>query len=847
MNTKVKTSFLRILLTLLIFSVALSAVCFLFSNKMQTLADSEITARLFLPQTELENYSLNSPTEVYSDDSVTAIIQNGNSELIVNYNGKNTRISGNKILDVDRYDANSLIFSSDSKLYKITLNNPSTYVIDDSVNKITLNDMNGESVSYFDVNQDYLVTAYQTYMQVYAIEGGAFNEITDTQINIADGTNVAINQNNTLFFVSGTKNSICTLSCDTLSVEPNNIATTVPQKIVANGEFIYYTYSNDIYRIPVSGGQATELKFEQNNPFDLGSISAPSAIALKGENLLVVEGNTVQEFVVDGNNFVFTGYAIASGKSAYNRVSINATDVEKYGNTLAVLDGNKITVINTDTANQYERGNFINVNVSTVDRFALGNGKILLANSGTAMQIIDINDSTKNKDLVSPVNVKDVCYQSGKFYILGNPDADKSAIYSISETDENYAISTVATGLLHEYSTFTVDVFGNLHLADNTNKIYKHEKANGYQTPSEPTVTASTDVQKLLTDLGGTLFVLDGGELKYFDQTLKSVDITYPLNDAVKSFAMDIISGKVYALHINSEFMTVADGIENLALDDVVLTDKFATTANTADFDNLKFYKPINGANAYSITKDQDGIKFNGLIEERNEYVYICDLTVSNSYRSITLRALAGQTEIVLVNTEETFSIDMVKVEPIPPTAFTTTGVNMYYIPVITKDLEYSLSNANGVIRLNKGCEIHPEQRFTFLGNEFYFASVEVDGNTVKGYIPTAFTVEVLSEDFKWDEYSFVKVKATTLFEDENLTNAIAELSDNQVARLISVKDDVAYIAVKIDGQWVQGYVKESDVKNEPSLAVRNALIIIAVAACVCATTAYFILRKKED
>jgi len=862
MNTKVKTSFLLILLTLLIFSVALSAVCFLFLNKTQTFADSEITARLFLPQTELENYSLNSPTEVYSDDNVTAIVQNDNNSLTVCYKGKTRTFSGSEQAKdfkcVSLLNSNTLVFSSAARLRKINLEN---FLTEKPEIEYLSPIFENKAVSHFDLNENYLVTNYLGTLSLYSINSETeFEEIASRNTNNSDYSSVSINAANKILFIyTNTEENrnitgIHYLYAEHFTSTPIFVTNDTPTKIISNEQDIYYLYSGNIYSRSQNGGEEIPLSAPEQPENYLGDISnPPSSISFRNGNLLVSDTtlNAIQEFKINDNTLEFTGYAIANGKPAYNRITAHASDIEKCGNTIAVLDDQKLTITTTDNSDTYAFSNYknyyVNDTIASSDKFfALGSSYVLIANNSSLINLINLGDnSTTQINLGNDNHIYDVCYQSGKFYIYAYTTSTSRVVYSINEKAETLIVESVFNDT-EDFEFINVDVFGNVYLANKTS-IYKFTK-NDNSYAKTLIVENRTDIKKVITDIGGEVYFLDSSKIYCVkDQKIELIEIKSPTEAEIKSFAMDMITSDVYFIYKDSEFICSTNEIENLALDDVVLTDKFATTANTADFDNLKFYKPINGANAYSITKDQDGIKFIGLIEERNEYVYICDLTVSNSYRSITLRALAGQTEIVLVNAEETTSIDIVKAEPIPKTAFTTTGVNMYYIPVITKDLEYSLSNSNGVIRLNKGCEIHPEQRFTFLGNEFYFASVEIDGNTVKGYIPTAFTVEVLSEDFKWDEYSFVKVKATTLFEDENLTNAIAELSDNQVARLISVKDDVAYIAVKIDGQWVQGYVKESDVKNEPSLAVRNALIIIAVAACVCATTAYFILRKKED
>ena len=66
---------------------------------------------------------------------------------------------------------------------------------------ISLNGNQDETVSYFDFNDGFVVTAYQDSCNLYKIDEN-FKKINVGSILIADGTNVAINNLNQLFIIA---------------------------------------------------------------------------------------------------------------------------------------------------------------------------------------------------------------------------------------------------------------------------------------------------------------------------------------------------------------------------------------------------------------------------------------------------------------------------------------------------------------------------------------------------------------------------------------------------------------------------------------------------------------------
>ena len=319
----------------------------------------------------------------------------------------------------------------------------------------------------------------------------------------------------------------------------------------------------------------------------------------------------------------------------------------------------------------------------------------------------------------------------------------------------------------------------------------------------------------------------------------------------IKSFALGFDKKDVYLLYNDEEYICFSDQLSNYALSTASASDDdYKLTSNNAQENSLKVYLVNEGANVYSVTRNTDNLTFNfaGLTTAEDQYIEICQI-VFNQSENLKLTALAGQNGVVLVNSNDLTLIDNdTLTQSAPAKAYTTTEVNMYFIPIITKNLEgkdypeYALFDQE-VVRLAKHLEFSPTKKITILGKEFYFATATVLDKQYTGYIPVSFTVEVLSEDFVYDTFSFEQVKKCSYYQDQSLTVRLGEFSENQKVKVVETKNGVCKIMLN-DGSFV--YISQNQIKDQPNITVRNLLIILAVTASVCGTATYFILRKKD-
>ena len=491
MKNNVQINVKKIIFSLLILLFTAMSVCFFWSINSSYADDTKpIKTQLSYPMADLELSSLYNPTAVYRDDNLTAIIED-KSKLTIHFNNEVLVIEDDnlkEILAVDRYDQNTLFFSANARLYQYDLT-LKTY------EQISLNNSPDKTVSYFDLNGEFVITAYQTSCNLYRLNK-TYDKINQTVITIENGKNVAINSKGEIFLVL--RDGIYkTSTTNPAPVSSQKISSEIPSKILATDQTLYFIKESKIYKMPTSGGVAVELKTKGNEEFDLGKINQsnlPTNLSFNGDNLIVVINETVQEFRIVDDQLEFTGFAIAKNKTAYNRISSSAVEIEKYGDKIAVLDGNKLSVIKTDSDNKYNLNNYQNylrdkentndltLLNNNIEYFALGENKIIfsikVSNDVSSLAVLDLTKPLTNKDggkenlsvkditpdffLTTNHKVYDICYQSGYFYILLHTTGS-SQVYKISENSDEFTFTKIfATITNKDLNILTVDVFGSL-------------------------------------------------------------------------------------------------------------------------------------------------------------------------------------------------------------------------------------------------------------------------------------------------------------------------------------------------------------------------------------------------
>ncbi len=795
---KLKTFNIKILTCIFAFAFSVVGFAFttIFSCTRQAQADFT-NFPLYLPVSDAENYTLLNPQE--------AVCLNGNN-YVIKYddvlhqnvlllpNGT-TKTDFSSLSQLRVLDNNTLLVGDNGSIYLYDIQSYSSKLpVKDSELKQNIG-------SIFDYNGTYLLTCDATKLHAYTLNGTTAKLIGNA-ITCHNNTPVAINSKNEIFYVNPDR-----------QLYKNNIENTAPvllasdvtcTKLLANDDFVYFTTGTEIYRITLADNTLTKLTALSDERFELGKIVNPVGISFKDGNLLVTDNAlaTVSEFKVEGDNLVFTGYAIANDKTAYNRIGKDNVDIERYKDTIAVLDSYKLTIFNDANNTDYSSEKFINLFVGNAPNlFALGD-KTLITYDGSKVKVFDFT-GTELVDVEFEGYVKDLCYQSGYFYVL-SAVANDSVVYKVNEKTLEYGVQKRYGD--KAYTVFTVNVSGEVIL---------YPLADG--------------ILKLTSDLSGNLFALKSDGI-YLIKNNKSTKLSIPFG-SITSFALNFDKKEVYIIR---------DGIEKVYLTTALSNDAINALAVPTSF--MKYDTPVkqfdvctinDNANLYEVDYQDTNFRFNQLANSTSEYVKVGEsgnfvFLVSHKGVFIANKADVNTTPIQLTEQNKV--------------AFVATSVRLYNLPVITQDNAFVQDIPNG--KLEKGTRFDVLKSVTVIDKEFYYVGLTIGDKTYVGYIPVSFTANVLSENFEMTEFKLKENVSGVVYSSLNLTEALCVLTDQSV-RLYEVKDGVATVGVLIDDVWEYGYMDAKLFVNSASITVRNVLIVLAAIGCICGSTTYFILRKK--
>ena len=829
----------KFIISLLIIALTMSAASFGLFNFIKPV--SAANTSIHLPKSDLEYKALTSPVDAVHDKNYTAIVHDASLLVYVGGEYKAPVTNFTSIKQVKKLDNATVIVSDNGSLYQIPVHNLSI--------KSAMLDTNNNVIggNYFDISSKYLVTAYGTDGAIYSKSGGRYTYLS--KLTLDGDKPIATNENGKIFFVNDGIYMVDATAPQDTAVK---ISDHVPNKMIADNQNVYYLIngSSNVYKLEIANGHMHEL-IASAPDYDLGNLITPSGISFNDGNLIVTDStqNTVQEFAVLDNELTFTGFAIAKNKTAYNRISPNATDVEKQGDTVAVLDNYKITVIKNASKSDYSKDNYANFimgkNVEkNIQYFTLGTSKILYSTTATKIKMLTLESATETEVTlpVSSVLVDDMFYQSGTFYLLVHTSTS-SIVYAIDEKDNSATLKELINqSNSSHFSAIAVDVMDNIYLADqNGVKKYSLDDENKYALDFGLAVTG---VQKMQTDLGGKVFMLTNGAVRVFDgsSTIKTATpAAYIDGDLLSSFALNYEKSEVFLLFKGKEYLCTNGGITNDALDKAAVADSvYITSGDNADIDRLMLVKIRDGANVYAVNKNEQKLAYKGLTKVESEYVYVCDVRFSST---LTMCAVYGNNGLALVNKADMRNYSAEEIEA-PKEVIVSTDVNAYFMPLVTKDGEFSLSGEN--VRLAKNTSLYPTAKISVLGRDFYYATVTIAGNERTCFVPVDFTALMLADEEKPENYILETVKEVTLYEDAALTTAIRTIANGSTVKVLSKENGVAFIKVEIDGQDYCGYISESAISNEPQIMVRNMLLIIGATAVVAGTLTYFITKKKK-
>lgn len=758
-----------------------------------------------LPYSPIEINELTDPKDaVYLPDGRIATIQ-GNEVIFYLPNGSNTAVGGfTSLKQIKLFNERYVIVSDSGALRTIDLidytRNDLKYDVDGTPSTIGGN--------YFDLNGEYLITAYGSDLTVYALE--EVITLYKSFSGVKGDYPIALNENGKVFYHSNaTPQEFRTSDINDLDTSTVvKVGETVIQvaNVITDRTNFYFLYEGDVYRGNNGDNKTTKLTVNSSGDFDLGKLVSPVGISFKNGNLLITDDgiDAVQEFKIEGDKLVFTGFAVAKGKTAFNRV-INPSTVRNSKNAVAVIDGNRLTVIKNADGNLYDINNFYNyTNDFAPDALALGNTcALVVKKSESKLRLINYVDGTVSDVKTIDKNIiTDVSYSNGYFYVsrIMNGSTVGTIILTLETIDEKIGFSsqrsilTATTEEKLDNMLISADVYGNVCLY-NGGYFYRADNTeNGYSVGEPLNQTTINGVKSLSNDLGGNIFFLTEDGVFYLD---KNGEKKAALEQTAISFTLSFDQKTAYLLKAGEERIYKTDGLFNLSADYIPIADGLIFSGETADIENFKTYSLTASATPFIVKYENGALKCETVGTDVNDYVLIRTFNYSTCEDlSIDLAVLIGydanSKPLLIAVKRENSLTETTSIAAEQTKLYVSTDVNLYYIPLITENDACCVKDGDGVLRITAGTEINATHKITDFNGVFYYAAItKSNGDTVYGYIPEKFTVAELPERV----YS-----STTL----------------------------------------------SEIKGDKGNALRNSLIVIALAASVFGTSLFFILKKSR-
>lgn len=832
-----------LILTITFFAFIFGAVFALNLKTASADNSAKISAKELLPLSSIEHKALSSPLDVYFDDEVTAILSDDNvsKSFAVYLSGEyvvNPLTSITSLKKFDRLLDNFVLFDNNI-LYLL----PITDFTEDSTPTPLLCGNKNIGCDNFDVTGNRLSIVSGNKILVYTIENSNATQLNTSEITITNGDTPIASNSFGLYYV---ENGWLIFRAYDDIYNPVPVCELNTNVILANDSFVYYTVGNVIHQIDLAQKTDVPLTFKPvtDDEFDLGMPKNISNLSFKGNNLLITDtgDNSIQEFKIENAELTFTGFAIADGKTAYNRVSKNTKKIENYADKVAVLDQNKITIVNALLGN-YSTENFINFTLgeTAITDICLGKD-VLLGVSGKQIYAYNLNSKTSvGSILTTEFTIEDVAYRNGYFYVLSHDENDAKASYisEISESDLIVKSSIEIAG--YSFDAIELDLLGNVYFTDAEN-LYSVSNFDVKTIKTLASLSSFTvKPSKVVTDLAGKIYAVSNGELYVLSGNAFS---KFNLDVYVKDFALSFDRSAVYFIDGNAEKVYFTENLNNSNVQSLSIPNDYTLSASTTSLDALKGVTVRENASVFGYNGNNGDIEFNGLLQVESEYLLISEVLDPNSTSKFLL--LVGSKQTVMVNALDVTFTEVPTQKDVASVVYVTTPVHAYYLPKITITNDY-VAKVNGEhVFVPLSSAIYPYATTTFNDTEFYFAKIVIGESEHDLYIPKSFTALEIASSIENKTFTVAKIKPTTIYLDAELKNSLTTTTENSTIRLFKVENGIIEIEFYNGQNWVKGYALEKDLLDEPNTAIRNILIVLAVITCACGSITFFILRGKH-
>ncbi len=451
---------------------------------------------------------------------------------------------------------------------------------------------------YFYLYENKLLTKVGSTVKLFTLNGLNVSSSQELELGATPKTQtpVAINSQDQVFFISSDNSKLYKQQLGENEATWFDVKDGITE-ITATQDCIYFIKDAGIYKIENGANEVIKLEISPDENFELGKITTPLYLSVNEDKLLISDSGVgaITEFRVnEDNTLTFTGYAIAKGKTAYNRLPLLPTDIDLDKNSLKIYNDFKVLDITlSDEFDSYDVDSFNHVDqgvvidkTQTTDVF---NNLYSIKDDGTGIKklyknqdeiIVDVDGITKlESDLFGNL----YCIKANTFRYLDT-------------TDENAKWVTILTAESNILS-FTMDIENQTvyYLLEGSEFIYKTNLLNnaaietltikGEYVDKYSTVTQQLKAYQINEQSAYTIYSVN------LDKT--SLQFTNVGEGNLSKEYAYLATASFKGVNGEKEFIYLADTLQTVLVDSQFLTEK--TIEYSSAPEKAFITMPVNG------------------------------------------------------------------------------------------------------------------------------------------------------------------------------------------------------------------------------------------------------------
>ncbi len=842
---KLKYIFFLSLILLLSFSFGITA----YAEEEQNLS-----VEIISPSSYLEYWDIQSPVDVYVDEDFLIVgehdrilMHDKNSGdityLLLDSAGQITVVKGQTedvanatpsepmtVTKVARC-GNYLIFLNNSRLYKININEPTSYDMIKSFNGSMEETVIASQ--YFSLKDDSLVVNTSSEIIRYTLTDAENLVFTKSVSYSATNSNVVIlSEEKSVYFYNGS-GIYKFIDGGTEEVYKSDAVGSI-NYMEENHGFLYFTSPNGLYKLDLATKECKNLITANLINTTIDTLCSPKGFSVFEDKIYVADFNLkcVSRFSL-GEEVTYDGFSISASEECKNRVSAKAIDVQSVGDTLYVFEPDGVREISPQK--EYFKYPFEQI-ADFYPTIFFYNDDYVLCSDGNVLTLYNKVDqeykalSFTNDVLVG--SITDITCYDGDFYIVKNQTIDSvqnACIYKLSindlKVDNEPMFKSPGTG-----SLITADVFGELYLKITdgvTHKIIAFDVNNPIVQPKE-LFDVQENVIKIQTDFDGNLYLLTmDGKVSVNGQNAVSIDKSdyLPYTATIKSMALSFSSTSAYLLYDGFVLKTTDKTQLSIATPSNLEVPKDLSYGLNENVEKVSVTKGVKLFNVEKPETTDDYFKYLSYSKSLDEKEYLVVGEVGAKYYLILREGYH------VVRKQDCTLQQSGYADSDVTGGYLTNDVRLYNYPVLTESYASNLQQKHSYVTIEKS--------FCFNDENYYIVKTE---NGAKGYLPTSFILDKLANDLETEDFytAYTINKPVDVFDQEG--NVIKTLDKRSKIVIYGEVEDKYYIGYGEE----RGYVLKSNVKDKGHYAVRNVIVIILLCASLTVTAIYLEIKIKE-